>query len=127
MTTQPIDIEPGTTLKLLLTSGGVTNTSIREALVDLLGKPIADANALCIPTAQYGHPWAGPGEKAWRFISGKSANPMVELGWMRRHGRRRSLRPAGPTVRIGPHVESGSEPHEVVDDGTARSRSGSPR
>jgi dipeptidase E len=48
-------------LKLLLTSGGVTNTSIREALVDLLGKPIADSTALCIPTAQYGHPWVGPG------------------------------------------------------------------
>jgi dipeptidase E len=23
----------------------------------------------------------GPGEKAWRFISGKSENPMVDLGW----------------------------------------------
>jgi dipeptidase E len=43
-------------VKLLLTSGGVTNTSIRDALVGLLGKPIADATALCIPTAQWGHP-----------------------------------------------------------------------
>jgi dipeptidase E len=68
-------------LKLLLTSGGVTNPSIRDALVDLLGKPIADSNALCIPTAQYGHPWVGPGVKAWQFISGKSENPMVDLGW----------------------------------------------
>ena len=68
-------------MKLLLTSGGVTNTTIREALVDLLGKPIADSNALCIPTAQYGHPRVGPGEKAWQFISGKSENPMVDLGW----------------------------------------------
>jgi dipeptidase E len=68
-------------LKLLLTSGGVTNASIRDALVDLLGKPIADSNALCIPTAQYGHPWVGPGVKAWRFISGNSENPMVDLGW----------------------------------------------
>jgi dipeptidase E len=68
-------------LKLLLTSGGVTNASIRDALVDLLGKPISDSKALCIPTAQYGHPWVGPGEKAWRFISGKSENPMVDLGW----------------------------------------------
>lgn len=68
-------------MKLLLTSGGVTNTSIREALVDLLDKPIAESDALCIPTALYGHPWVGPGEKAWRFISGKSENPMVDLGW----------------------------------------------
>jgi dipeptidase E len=74
-------IEPGGTVKLLLTSGGVTNASIRGALVDLLGKPIADADALCIPTAMHGHPWVGPGEKAWQFISGKSENPMVDLGW----------------------------------------------
>jgi dipeptidase E len=47
-------------MKLLLTSGGVTNTSIREALVDLLGKPIDESNALCIPTAQWGHPVCGP-------------------------------------------------------------------
>ena len=71
----------GGTLKLLLTSAGVTNASIRDALVDLLGKPIADSDALCIPTAQYGHPWVGPGVKAWQFISGHSDNPMVDLGW----------------------------------------------
>ena len=68
-------------MKLLLTSGGVTNASIRDRLVDLLGKPIAESSALCIPTAQYGHPWVGPGEKAWQFISGTSTNPMVDLGW----------------------------------------------
>jgi dipeptidase E len=68
-------------MKLLLTSGGVTNASIRDALVDLLGKPIAESGALCIPTAMYGHPMAGPGVKAWQFISGRSENPMVELGW----------------------------------------------
>ena len=68
-------------MRLLLTSGGVTNASIREALVDLLGKPIADSTALCIPTAQYGHPNVGPGVMPWQFISGKSTNPMVELGW----------------------------------------------
>ena len=38
-------------MKLLLTSGGVTNTSINDALVDLLGKPITECHALCIPTA----------------------------------------------------------------------------
>lgn len=69
-------------MKLLLTSGGVTNASIRDALVEMLGKPIADSSALCIPTAMYGHPWNGPGEKAWRFISGQQpGNPMVDLGW----------------------------------------------
>jgi dipeptidase E len=69
-------------LKLLLTSGGVTNASIRGALVELLGKPIADSSALCIPTAMYGHPSNGPGERAWRFISGqRPGNPMVDLGW----------------------------------------------
>lgn len=68
-------------MKLLLTSGGITNKSIYDALVDMLGKPIADSNVLCIPTAMYGHPWVGPGVKAWEFISGNSGNPMVDLGW----------------------------------------------
>ena len=68
-------------MKLLLTSAGVTNPSIHDALIGLLGKPIADSTALCIPTAQYGHPGVGPGVKAWQFISGHSDNPMVDLGW----------------------------------------------
>ncbi len=68
-------------MKLLLTSGGVTNPSINAALVDLLGKPIADSTALCIPTAMYGHPSVGPGTRAWEFISGRAQNPMVDLGW----------------------------------------------
>jgi dipeptidase E len=68
-------------MKLLLTSAGVTNPTIRHALEDLLGKPISESTALCIPTAQYGHPWLGPGIKAWEFISGRSEHPMVDLGW----------------------------------------------
>jgi len=68
-------------VRLLLTSAGVTNASMRTALVDLLGRPIGDCHALCIPTAMYGHPWVGPGVKAWEFISGASENPMVDLGW----------------------------------------------
>jgi dipeptidase E len=68
-------------MRLLLTSAGIKNTSIHDALVDLLGKPIAESNALCIPTAAYGHPMAGPGA-AWRFISGRQPiTPMCELGW----------------------------------------------
>jgi len=74
-------LESGGILRLLLTSAGVKNASIRKALVDLLGKPIADSTALCIPTAQYGHPMVGPGAGVWRFISGKSDHPMVDLGW----------------------------------------------
>jgi dipeptidase E len=69
-------------VKLLLTSGGVTNASIRDVLAQMLGKPIADSSALCIPTAMYGHPQVGPGERAWRFTSGQEpGNPMVDLGW----------------------------------------------
>ncbi len=67
-------------MKLLLTSAGVRNASIRKALVELLGKPISDASALCIPTAMYGHPMVGPGIKPWQFISG-NVGSMVNLGW----------------------------------------------
>ena len=67
-------------MKLLLTSAGIKNPSIRDALVELLGKPIAEADALCIPTAAYGHPMVGPAGP-WRFISGNSDQPMCELGW----------------------------------------------
>jgi dipeptidase E len=68
-------------MRLLLTSAGIKNASIRDALVDLLGKPIADSSALCIPTASYAHPMAGPG-RAWNFISGQEPRcPMTELGW----------------------------------------------
>ncbi len=68
-------------MRFLLTSAGIKNASIRNALIDLLGKPIAECSALCIPTALYGHPMAGPGN-AWRFISGREPEtPMCELGW----------------------------------------------
>ena len=68
-------------MRSLLTSAGIKNTSIHEALEDLLGKPIVDSNALCIPTAGYGHPQGSP-DGAWRFISGREPRcPMCELGW----------------------------------------------
>ena len=68
-------------MNYLLTSAGIKNASIRSALLELLGKPIAEANALCIPTASYGHPMAGPA-RAWDFISGRETRtPMCELGW----------------------------------------------
>ena len=69
-------------MKLLLTSAGIKNPSIEDALVGLLGKSIAESNALCIPTASYGHPMVSP-QGAWRFISGREPRtPMTELGWM---------------------------------------------
>jgi len=68
-------------MKLLLTSAGIKNASIHDALLELLGKPIADSHALCIPTAGYGHPRGTPGG-AWRFLAGKEPRtPMCELGW----------------------------------------------
>lgn len=67
--------------RLLLTSAGVRNPTIRDALLDLLGRPIEECTALCIPTAMYGHPHAGPGENAWEFVAGRSEQPMTDLGW----------------------------------------------
>jgi dipeptidase E len=68
-------------VKFLLTSAGIKNASIRDALLDFLDKPIAESSALCIPTASCGHPMAGPGA-AWRFISGREPRtPMCELAW----------------------------------------------
>jgi dipeptidase E len=67
-------------MKLLLTSAGITNASIRDALVDLLGKPIADSDALCIPTGSYGSSYGSPAG-VWRFVSGNSPQPMTGLGW----------------------------------------------
>jgi dipeptidase E len=70
-------------MKLLLTSAGIKNTSIHKALVDLLGKPIAESSALCIPTATYALPGGAAGAAlAWAFISGREPRtPMCELGW----------------------------------------------
>jgi dipeptidase E len=67
-------------VRLLLTSAGIKNTSIHDALTGLLGKPIAESSALCIPTASYGHPMGGPAA-AWRFITGRASTPLCELGW----------------------------------------------
>jgi dipeptidase E len=67
-------------LRFLLTSAGIKNARIHDALVDLLGKPIADSSALCIPTASYALP--GGADMAWTFIAGREPRtPMCELGW----------------------------------------------
>lgn len=68
-------------MKLLLTSGGVTNPTIHAALERLLGRPVAECHALCVPTAQRGHPACGPASvqglvaarSGWEHLSG--------LGW----------------------------------------------
>ena len=67
-------------MKLLLTSGGVTNPSIQSALVELLGKPIAECTALCIPTAQWGHPMCGP-TSVRGFVVGEPPWHLSSLGW----------------------------------------------
>jgi dipeptidase E len=66
-------------MKFLLTSAGIKNKSIHDTLVDMLGKPIAEANALCIPTAIYAIP--GGATKSWEFLTGQATTPMCELGW----------------------------------------------
>jgi dipeptidase E len=68
-------------MKLLLCSAGITNPSIKKALLELLGKPISESTALCIPTASYAQAMHGPG-RAWNFIAGQEPDtPMVEMGW----------------------------------------------
>jgi len=66
-------------MKLLLTSAGISNKSIHDALVDLLGKPIAEASALFVPTAIYA--LSGGGDIARRVIRGSLGDPFCELGW----------------------------------------------
>jgi dipeptidase E len=66
-------------MKLLLTSSGISNPSIYDVLVDLLGKPIAQSSALFIPTAIY--PFPDGAGKAFQAISGHAKSPLCDLGW----------------------------------------------
>jgi dipeptidase E len=66
-------------MKLLLTSMGVSNASIHDALVDLLGKPISESNALCVPTGI--EPFRGGPLSVYNFINGDKASVMCGLGW----------------------------------------------
>jgi dipeptidase E len=68
-------------LKLLLTSGGVTNPTIHSALVQLLGKPIAECHALCVPTAQWGHPMCGPASVRGFLAAEPDFRHFSGLGW----------------------------------------------
>jgi len=66
-------------VKLLLTSSGIANKSIDDALVQLLGKPIAESSALIVATGIY--PFPGGANMAWRAICGTAQSPFSELGW----------------------------------------------
>ncbi len=66
-------------MRLLLTSAGITNATIHDALIDLLGKPVEEASALIIPTAIY--PFPGGAGMAWRAICGAAGGPLCGLGW----------------------------------------------
>jgi dipeptidase E len=68
-------------LKLLLTTGGVTNPSIRAALERLLPKPIGECRALCIPTAQWGHPMCGPSSVRGFVAAQPQWDHFSGLGW----------------------------------------------
>lgn len=69
-------------MELLLTSGGITNPSIRSTLVELLGKPIEESDALFVPTAQWGQPACSP-ESAWRSTADRwpGQTGLTGLGW----------------------------------------------
>src|SRR4029453_11055779 len=71
--------DAGGIVKFLLCSSGISNRSIHDALVELLGKPIAESSALCIPTGV--QPFPGGPSHVYRFISGTTFSPMCGLGW----------------------------------------------
>ena len=66
-------------MKLLLTSSGISNPSIHDALVDMLGKPIAESSALFVPTGIY--PFPGGAGNAFQAITGHAKSPLCDLGW----------------------------------------------
>jgi dipeptidase E len=65
-------------MKFLLCSSGICNSSIAAALVELLGKPIGESSALCIPTGV--QPFPGGPSHVYQFISGTTLKPMCGLG-----------------------------------------------
>jgi len=61
-------------VRLLLTSAGLRNETLREALRDLLGMPFEEANVVYIPTASV----AEPGDHSWLVAD---LNRLYDLGW----------------------------------------------
>ena len=66
-------------MKYLLTSNGITNASIRDALERLLGKPIAESSALIVPTVPSRCLRRTGGRRS--AIAGTAEGPLAELGW----------------------------------------------
>lgn len=66
-------------MKLLLTSSGISNDSIKQALLELLDKPIEEAKALFIPTAIY--PFPQGAFYAGNAIWGTAGSKLVQLSW----------------------------------------------
>jgi len=61
-------------VKLLLTSAGLRNETLRQALRDLLGRPFASAKVVYVLTASV----AQPGDHGW-FVA--DLNRVYDLGW----------------------------------------------
>lgn len=66
-------------MRLLLTSSGISNASILDALIELLGKPVAESRALVVPTGV--HPFSVGPEMAARLVRGEVQTPLTDLGW----------------------------------------------
>jgi dipeptidase E len=66
-------------MKLLLTSAGISNPSIRNALISLLGKPIEQSTALFVPSAIYGI--ANGAFLSAGVTTGTLGDPFCNLGW----------------------------------------------
>ena len=66
-------------MKFLLCSSGISNPSIHETLVELLGKPIARVQRPLHPDRV--QPFPGGPSHVYQFISGTTFSPMCGLGW----------------------------------------------
>ena len=66
-------------MQFLLTSGGFHNATLREALTGMLGKPISEASALCIPTALHSMP--GGAGAVYRVVTAAQPSAMTGLPW----------------------------------------------
>ena len=96
-------------MRFLLTSAGIKNASIRDTLVDLLGKPMVESRRLpAFPTAAYGQrprsvPALGHG---WDISDDeKIRTPMCELGLRRLEAADRWRQNAGNRrLSICPHL-----------------------
>src|SRR5829696_1844794 len=61
-------------MRLLMTSAGLANDSIRNALLELLGRPLSECRAVYVPTAIYALP-SGPTDGL------EMARYVADMGW----------------------------------------------